>query len=140
MKPISRYRVSFHVSHPNIPAAVIEDAFNLPIKFSQSVGEPRKTKGGKMLGGKYRMTNVHFHSHKDPLNFNETDLVSFINNLIVEFDYDFVLNLSETGGSCHFMIGVYTSDNVMIELDKQIIKSLSSLNIGIKFDVYGGED
>ena len=140
MNSSSSFRVTFHVSHPNFSASGIERIFNLPVKFSQSVGMQRKTNKGVPLGGTYKRTNVNFLLHKDPLDFDHVSIVDFIKNKLTRLNFDYTEKIFLTGGACHFIIGIFTSDNVMLDFDIDIIQQLSSLKIGIKLDIYGGED
>lgn len=140
MKPVSTFRLTFHVSHPSVSASEIEIAFGLPTRFSQSVGMPRKTKTGKLLDGIYDRTNVSFSLHENPFNFDEVSITSFIKKQLDSYDPDYINWIFESGGNCNFLIGVFSSNNVMFEFSLDIIHRLSSLNISVSVDFYGGED
>ncbi len=100
----------------------------------------RKTNQGVPLGGIYKRTNVNFLLHKDPLGFDHVSIVDFINNKLAALDLDYTNKIFITGGCCHFIIGIFTSDNVMMDFNIDFIQHLSSSKIGIKLDVYGGEE
>lgn len=136
----SSFRVTFHVSHPSFSASEIENVFKLPVKFSQSVGLERRTNQGVPLGGTYKRTNVNFLLHKNPLNFDHISIIDFINTKLVTIDFDYTNKIFITGGRCFFIIGIFTSDNVMLDFTIDSIQHLSSAKIGIKLDIYGGED
>ena len=140
MNMISTFRVSFHVSHPNIPASEIESAFGLPTRYSRSAGNPRKTKQGIPLEGIYKETNVSFALHEQPLSFDDVSIDEFVMNALRSFDADYLRKIYESGGGCYFLFGVFSSGNVMFDFGVDVIQGLASLNIGVKFDFYGGED
>lgn len=140
MNEVSTFRLTFHVSHPSVPAVEIENVFGMPVRFSQSANMQKKTKNGKILDGVYKRTNVSFSVHENPLNFNDTSVVGLIQNQLDSFDQDYINLIYKSGGSCHFLIGIFSSNNVMFELNIDIIQRLSTLKISVKFDFYGGAD
>ena len=135
----STFRLTFHVSHPSIPAVEIEEAFSLQTRFSQSVGDQKKTKSGKFLDGYYKLTNVSFCLHDLPLNFDDASIDGFLKTQLESYDTDYIKHLVESGGSCNFLVGVFSSENVMFELSLETIGMLSASKISIKYDFYGGE-
>lgn len=140
MSDNSSFRLTFHVSHPAISAAEIVKAFNLPIRFSQSVGEPRKTKTGKKLDGVYKCTNVSFCLHDNPLKFDDVEVGNLIRDCLEKFDADYIDLLAASGGACDFLLGIFSNENVMFELDYQVLGLLSSARISMKYDFYGGDE
>lgn len=137
---MSTYRLTLHISHPRISAKEIESKVDLPVKFSQSVGMPRATKNGKMLGGEYRLTNVSFLLHESPLNFDECPLEFFLKNALERVDVEIFEWIHQTGGSSNFLLGIYSDKNVMFELDIEAIGHLGEHKVSFKFDFYGGEE
>ncbi len=140
MNTVSTFRLTFHVSHPTFSALEIENIFKLPTRHSKSVGMSKKTKGGKMLGGKYKRTSISFLLHDDPLQFKDIFVVDLLNKSLKSFKHEYIKKLIETGGECNFLIGIFTSDNVMINFDFDTLKRLSELKISTKLDIYGGPD
>lgn len=135
----STFRLTFHVSHPAIPAVEIEQAFGLPVRFSQSIGHQKKTKNGKVLNGNYKLTNVSFCLHDLPLDFDDVPIDTFLRKQLESYNTDYIRQLVESGGQCNFLLGVFSSDNVMFELSHEAISMLSVAKISIKYDFYGGE-
>lgn len=136
----STFRLTFHVFHPAISAAEIVKAFNLPIRFSQSVGEPRKTKTGKKLDGIYKCTNVSFCLHDNPLKFDDVSIGNLISDCLENFDTNYIDQLTASGGGCDFLVGIFSNGSVMFELDYKVLGLLSSSRISMKYDFYGGEE
>jgi hypothetical protein len=134
------FRVTFHVSHPSIAAQEVEIGIDMPSHFSQSVGCTKKTKSGKVLKGVYTKTNVSFRIHKDPLDFNEHCIESIINENLNSLDSSYLKLLNDTGGECHYLLGVYSSENVMFEFSSDLLAHLAKSKMKVKFDFYGGED
>ncbi|WP_146168156.1 hypothetical protein [Pseudomonas mangrovi] len=135
----STFRLSFHVFHPVVPASEIEKAFPLPVKFSQSVGEQRRVKTGGFLDGRYKNTNVSFCLHENPLRFDDIEIGGFILEQLKNYDHEYISRLVRTGGSCNFMLGVFSDENVMFEIGCEAIELMSSAMVSIKFDFYGGD-
>lgn len=139
MSESSTFRISFHVNHPTMLAEEIENNFPFPIRFSQSVGLPRKTKGGKPLEGIYSETNISFLMHDATINANDISIPEFIEksfSIIPEIKIREIIN---SGGICSFMIGIFSNKNIMFEMKNDFLKKIANLGIGMKFDFYGGE-
>ncbi|MDO6705967.1 hypothetical protein [Photobacterium sp. 1_MG-2023] len=133
------FRITFNVSHPTISADEIEGVFELPTRFSQTVGGPKKTKSGKILDGMYKRTNVSFCLHESPLNFDDVSMNDFLKMQLRGYDREYIVQLVESGGSCNFLIGVFSDDNVMFELSLEAIQMLSEFKVSIQYDFHGGE-
>lgn len=139
MSKTSTFRLTFHVSHPTISASKIEENFDFPIRFSQSVGGQKKTKNGKVLSGNYKFTNVSFCLHESPLSFDDVSVDALIKNQLEIYDTKYTAHLVESGGSCNFLLGIFSSDNIMFELNHEVICMLSTAKINMKYDFYGGQ-
>jgi len=135
----STFRLTFHVFHPTISASEIENAFRLPVRFSQSAGGQKKTKTGNLLGGIYTHTNVSFLLHDNPLQFDKISIDDLIKKQLESYDTDYIYTLVETGGSCNFLLGIFSNESIMFEFDNEFIHALSSSRVSMKFDFYGGE-
>ncbi len=140
MNAIATFRLTFHVLHPSFSALEIEDVFHLPTRHSKSVSLPKKTKEGKLLGGEYKRTSVSFLLHKHPLNFNNVSVVELINKYLKSFNQNYIDKIIDTGGECNFLIGIFTSGNVVLDFDTISLYRLSRSRISVKIDIYGGED
>lgn len=139
LKEISTFRLTFHISHPTTSAIEIENRFDLSTQLSQSVGEERRTKSGKQLEGRYKLTNVIFRLHENPLEFSTYSVEEFLKAQIESYDIDYIAELNMSGGSCDFSLGVFSSGNVMFVLSHEVLSVLSTARISIKYDFYGGE-
>ena len=139
MDASATFRLTFHVLHPSFSALEIEDGFSLPTRHSKSVGLPKKTQRGKLLGGEYKRTSVSFLLHKDPLNFYDFSVVGLINKHIKSFDQNYIEKIINTGGECNFLIGIFTSGNVMLDFDAISLQCWSHYGVSVKLDIYGGE-
>jgi hypothetical protein len=135
----STFRLTLHISHPDVPATEISEVFGLPVRFSHSKNEQRKTKSGERLDGNYERTNVSFSLHDDPLNFDVVSVDLLMKTQLESLDMNYILSLVETGGSCNFLLGIFSCENVMFELSNRTIDLLSDAKISIKYDFYGGE-
>ena len=140
MSSKSKFRVTFRVIHPSMTSRCIEAQINLVSKLSQSVGEPKESKGGKQLGGVYRKSHVSFPLHEKPIDFDSSDIEPLIINAITKFDIEFVRSISSSGGECYFSLGIYSEENASFSFSPDLLKQLADINTWVKFDFYGGED
>ncbi len=136
----STFRLTFHVSHPSVSVSEVKDIFDLPVRFSQSVGEQRKTKNGKVLGGIYKNTNISFCLHDLPLSFNEISIDDLIKKQLGSYDTNYINQLIESGGNCNFLLGIFSNENAMFELNLDVINMLSAAKVSMKYDFYGGNE
>lgn len=140
MSERSTFRLTFHVYHPTISAAEIEGIFGMPTRFSQSVGHPQKTKSGRKLDGIYSCTNISFSIHEHPLSTDSISICNLIKAQLKSYNRDYIHEIVRTGGSCNFLLGLFTSESMMFEIDREAIDLLSLHQVTIKFDFYGGSD
>ncbi|MCS4309396.1 hypothetical protein M2404_003768 [Rheinheimera pacifica] len=134
----SSFRVTLQIHHPSLSADEIVDNFSYPIRYKHSVGMSRKTKTGQDLGGIYLETAISFKLHDEPIATFEY-ISKFLLDFLENFDKDFLGKIISTGGKCSFLFGIYSNNNVFLELSPVVINYLSSLGFGIKLDFYGGE-
>lgn len=136
----STFRLTLQISHPRLSAAEIEKSIALPVRYAQSVGMPRKSKSGDALGGTYDRTNVSFSFHPDPLDIGQVSVEDFVSEKLRLIDANFLNDVFRTGGTSHFLIGIFSAENVMTYFDVNMILQLGSFKVGLKFDFYGGEE
>lgn len=46
----------------------------------------------------------------------------------------------ETGGSCFFLLGIYSEDSLLCDFNAEMLLKLASNGIGLKLDFYGGSE
>lgn len=136
----STFTLSFRVTHPSLPAAEIVEVFGLSVSKFQSVGEPRLTKSGVVLGGNYKETNVGFRLHDEPIRHEDVFIDDFIQKHIESIDTEYLAHLDATNGSCGFSLGVFTDGNVDFVLTNETIEMLSAARMTIWFDIYDSVD
>jgi hypothetical protein len=55
-------------------------------------------------------------------------------------NFDYLKLIKDTGGQYHYLLGIYSSDNVMFEFSSDFLNTLAKAGVKVKFDFYGGED
>ena len=138
MNTSTKFRVGFHITHPSISANEIESMIALPTKYSYSVGMQKKTKSGNLLNGVYKETNITFILHDKPLCVDDVSMEKFIDEQLELLNCDYLKELSTTGGVTFFLLGIFCQDNVMYYFEPKLLSKLSTNNIGLKIDIYGG--
>ncbi len=140
MKKKPRFQLTLKVGHPELSAEEIASAFDLPTTKMQTVGEPRITRTGRILGGNWRETNVSFRKSDGPFYFDDFDIEELIRKFLECFDGSYTAHLAETGGGSVFFIGVFTDVNVEFDLSWELMEDLAKAKIRIWYDVYGGPE
>lgn len=140
MNTSTTFRVGFHITHPSISANEIESMVALPTKYSYSVGMQRKTKSGTLLNGVYKETNITFILHDKPLHVGDISMEKFIDEQLELLNFNYLNELFVSGGVAFFLLGIFCQDNVMYYFEPKLLSKLSTNNIGLKIDIYGGPD
>ena len=140
MNKESRFRISFRIFHPTISAADIESNFKFPTRYSRSVGKLRATKSGELLGGTYKSTSVCFVLYEDSLTFDNFSLNDILNEQLATYNKAYTSYVSASGGDCNFLIGIFSENNVMFNLELETIQMLAASKISVTYDFYGYED
>lgn len=140
MSESGMYRVSLHVSHPVCPAEEVVSTIGLEIRYSRSVGEPRVTKGGRSLGGIYARTDVCFDVSGGVISKHDILVDESIARALEMLPLSKIEQIVETGGTCFFLIGLYSEDSFLCDLNAGLLLTLGSNGIGLKLDFYGGPE
>jgi hypothetical protein len=135
-----RFRVGLHVSHPSLPVDGIVSAIALNPRYARSAGDPRITKDGKNLGGIYKRTDVTFEVSDGVLNSADVLLPEFLNNSIDRLARKAIEQVVTSGGSCYFLIGIFSEASILFNFDAELLAKLASHGIGIALDFYGGPE
>jgi len=134
----SRFRVSLHLSHPNRSADDICVGFLLAQRYARSVGEPRTSKKGTVLGGVHASTEVSLAVSEGVISNEDATIAEFISSALDALPASAILNVVSSGGACFFLIGIYSEDNILCDFNEEFLARLASLKIGLKLDFYGG--
>lgn len=128
MSSMATFRLTLHASHPAIAAPEIVATFKFPVRYSYSAGEPKKTAGRLPIKGTHDRTHVSFSLHDKPLSFAEHSLVDSILGTVGSLDNTYLKDFRRSGGEVYFLIGVFSSDNVMFEFCPSCSAPHSHLN------------
>jgi hypothetical protein len=136
----SSYRLSFHVSHPDIQADAIKSNFAFPVRYARSAGEARVTKTGKSLGRNYASTEVSFDISGGVASADGPPLVQLLQRSLGQLPAGQVKELVRTKGECLFLAGIYSESNMLVYLTSEILAALGAVSVGLNLDFYGGEE
>lgn len=141
MKSEASFRVSLNVLHPKMTAAEILEIIGLQPRYAHSVGQERFSKSGVALGGSYAETSLSFRLHKNPIKESEGSLCDIVSTWVEAIsEKPGFSQLSESGGTIFFLLGLFCENNVMLEFKPSWMAGLAERNIGLKLDFYGGPD
>lgn len=134
------YRVSLRVSHPALPADQVASIIDLKVRYSKSVGESRVTKGGRELGGVYARTDVCFSISDGVISNDDILVADSIARALETLPLSAISQMVKTGGSCFFLLGIYSEDSLLCDFNAEMLLQLASNGIGLKLDFYGGPE
>jgi hypothetical protein len=106
-------------------------------KFSNSVGELRRTPDGTLLEGSHEQTYVSFPL----LRKSRERLADEVPRLCAELDAlgSILLDFKSTGGKLEFYVSVFLGDrDGGFELDASVIERMNALGLGLAVELYVG--
>jgi len=134
MSGTTDYKVSIRVSHPVLRAEEIAARVGLKTRVVQSVGDARATPKGTKLEGTYERSYVLFDLEEfEGVRGIEATLKIALATLAHVRPY--LSELVETGGRVEFSIGIFCDENVGLEIDAELIKTLASARMGLLLDI-----
>lgn len=140
MNSSGKFRVSLHISHPDLSADEISAPFALRSKYSRSVGAQRITKLGEDLGGVYSQTDVSFMVSDGVIDNDDVQVADFVEKSLHSLPLKEIDGIVATGGVCFFLLGIYSDGNILCDFEASFLSSLSRHGIGLKLDFYGGPE
>jgi len=140
METSRKYRLRFHISHPELSSEYLTEMIGLTTAIERSVGMPRTTKSGKYLGGLYGRTDVSFNISDGVVNHDEKALPIFINDALKNLPLTKIKEITNSSGLCFFSVGVYSNGNMLCDFEASLLSELAKFGIGLKLDFYGGSD
>ena len=130
------YRLDLRILHPTRPAPQIIEQFPFPTHKSNSAGEQRNRQYPLTKG---THTRVSFKLHERPLEFDEVDFEEFLLQQLSKINFDYTSRLLEEGAKCKLVVGVFSNESAMFELDTETISQLMEASFGISVYFYGGD-
>jgi len=136
----SRYRVSLHLSHPTLSAEDAVVSFSQRIRYARSVGRPRVTRQGDLLGGVYAQTDVSLDVSDGVMSDDVRTITECIELAMNSLPLPQVDQIVASGGVCFFLVGVYSEGNILCDLNEVLLAQLARHRMGLKLDFYGGPE
>ena len=140
MSTSGKFRVSLRVFHPTLSADAITSEISFRTRFAHSVGAPRLTKSGNILGEVYSETDVSFAVSEKVLDTDEVLITEFIQQTLRDLSLEAIDRFIASGGSCFFSVGTYSEGNLMCDFDASLLSKLSVHGLGLRLDFYGGPE
>jgi hypothetical protein len=135
-----RFRVSLHVSHSTRHAEEIIAAVGLQFRYARSAGSPRINKIGNALGGHYTRTDVSFDVSGGVVSNDDVLVADLLRSALLKLPLDVIDSLVSDNGTCFFLVGIYSEENILCDFDVALLSQLAKHAIGLKLDIYGGPE
>jgi hypothetical protein len=129
------FHVSFRMRHPTISVKILVDALGLTPKWSWQVGEPRRTRKGAALPGRYADSYCTFDVASGEDGAITECLREFLAGLS-SLQRDFICNVSATGGSAAFYVFWYPNGDTGEVFEADLLAMLGELGISLMLNVY----
>ena len=139
MQHVARsFKVSLHISHPEIDPAEISHSSGLTPSRSTQAGMARMTPAGDPLGGTYGVS--HWMHEFDVQGASE--LVEVLEQLVEDLQRNEVLfhRIARDGGTVQLFCGVFAAGNWDEVLPHLLLGRLAALEIDLRLDVYPRDD
>jgi hypothetical protein len=98
------------------------------------------TKSGKNLGGIYAETDVSFDVSDGVLDNDDVLITEVIQRTLRDLPLEPINRFAASGGTCFFLIGIYSEANLMSDFDASLLSKLSVHGLGLRLDFYGGPE
>ncbi len=133
-----RYKVSLHISHPNLDPDKVSEELGFRPVASHKVGAPRRSPAGSPLSGCYKES----YWYCDLPQAENADLSEFLQDAAqrLESHRDFLIQIRDTGGSSELWVCWYNEINSTDRLSWSLLRLLSELRLDLRIDVYAEEN
>jgi hypothetical protein len=132
------YVVALRIFHPTLAADEIELALKRDSRIKNTVGQPRKTPEGSILGGVYKETFCTFPLIPKKKGYFVDGITMGIEILLPK--KQFFVDVTQSGGRAEFFIGVFGESTFGFTIDVQLMKILSEMCLTISVDAYFFDD
>jgi hypothetical protein len=130
--PVSN--ISIRLWHPTLPAIDIISELALQVKFSNSVGQKKKTPKGEQLEGIYQETYCCFLFRTKTTEHLHKEFAAGCEHL--EARASFMDNFLRTGGRLEFYVSIFLDGDRGFELDNLLLRRMDALGLGLSVELY----
>lgn len=130
--PVSN--ISLRMWHPTFAANEIISEMKLHAKFSNSVGEQRRTPTGTPLEGVYKETYCSFSLKNKTSNHLNKELLAECDHL--DQHAGFLRSFLHTGGRLEFYISIFLDGDRGFEINPSLIRRMTALELGFTVEMY----
>jgi len=138
MKTRFLFSASLRLRHPSMGAAEIVSIFGREPKVAQSAHEPRMTRTGKVLPGRYECTYVVFPLDIDGYDFPDEFLSAHLADA-GSAEQLAIRRAVGAGCSVQYFFGISCPGNSGFELSASLIEAVQKSSVSLSFDIYGHE-
>jgi len=133
-----QYVISLRIWHPDMHHEEFTKTIGLYPRYSWTVGSPRFSAKGKPLGGVHKSSywsteltpettlseNIEVEQALDAQIENLAQHAAFFNKVRVE------------GGKAEFFVGLFSDENIVVDIDPALMARLARAGLGICLDYY----
>jgi len=131
-RPLSS--IALRIWHPTLPAHELVSRIALPARFSNSVGEQRRTPKGQILEGVYAQTYCCFELKKKAASHLDEDLAPWC--AFLEQRLPFMQQLARSGGRMEFRVGIFLDGDRGFEIDSLLLQRICAIGLGLSIEMY----
>jgi hypothetical protein len=133
-----QYVISLRIWHPSMPHEDITSAIGVEPKHNWNVGEPRVSPRGNQLGGTRTSSYWSAPLVSEPTSSETKEIEETLRLLLARFRHlePFFLKLRREGGKSEFFVGLYSDNNIVIDLEPKLMALLASASLSICLDYY----
>lgn len=133
-----QYVISLRIWHPSVSHEEISGMVGLQPKYCWTVGSPRLSSKGAPLGGLRESTYwaaalVADTASSDPVEVEQalTQELDYLTSLTGVFT-----KIRKDGGKAELFVGLFSENNIVIDMEPSLMGCLSQCGLGICFDYY----
>ncbi len=121
-----------------MPHEEITSAIGVDPKHNWTAGEPRVSPRGNPLGGTRTSSYWSASLISEPISSEIKEIEETLLLLIARYRYlePFFLKLRGEGGKSEFFVGLYSDNNIVIDLEPELMALLAGASLSLCLDYY----
>ena len=133
-----QYVISLRIWHPDLPHEEFSKIIGRHPKYSWTAGSPRFSSKGKPLGGTHKSSYWSTVLTTETTLSDPIELEQAIDVQIEHFSQlaEFFNKVRADGGKAEFFVGLFSDENVVIDIEPPVMGRLSHAGLGICLDYY----
>lgn len=133
-----QYVISLRIWHPDMPHEEFSKIIGRHPKYSWTAGSPRLSPKGVPLGGIYKSSYWSTELTPETTLSEPIEIEQALDVQIEQFfqHAEFFNKVRAEGGKAEFFIGLFSDENIVVDIEPSLMGRLAHAGLGICLDYY----